>query len=101
MAHTPGPWFYDGNFGIFGGNPPKGAMHQYKCNVCDIPATDMVTGLLSKREREDNANLISAAPDLLDALLACTAWINRYYYEDRPDLVDKANAAINKAKGIK
>ena len=70
-AHTPGPWVF-GNTSedrrmILGGESER-----YVCNV-QIYQTPRVAGLCDEAEREANARLIAAAPDMLAALEAMTA----------------------------
>lgn len=91
--HTPGPWVVnfrdDGSSYIcMGGTQPGHAHKQF----------DLV---LEKGEGNDefDARLIAAAPDTLDALRECRDWIKRYHFDDRPDLVQKADAAIAKGEG--
>ena len=60
MAHTPGPWTVSGISGgqIYKSNYPYSATFVADCNS-SITDDDM---------QKDNARLIAAAPDLLDAL---------------------------------
>lgn len=64
--------------------------------VCEMPK------LINKQfephlidEQSMNAKLISAAPQLLESLIDLVAWCN---IKDGEHLIDKAKAAINKAK---
>lgn len=90
-AQTPGPWYVrgcDGNPGYAVGR------HIYAPNEGNTGCVAVVTGSLA------NANLISAAPDLLDALERLEAgirlWMSRgVSHED----MDAARAAIAKARG--
>ncbi len=70
--HTPGPWGFgrtSDDQRIVLGDDGKG---RYVCNV-QIHQTPRAAGLFSEAEREANARLILAAPDLLDAALATEA----------------------------
>ena len=92
--HTPGPWFErDGDDYVYGANNRAVA----------LPLAD----LGNFKELYANAHLISAAPDLLDALEICVnfgrayadatddKWLRQAVLND----VAKAEAAIAKAKG--
>ena len=58
--HTPGPWVTNGT----------------AVNASRIRITQQWLGVLSKEELDANANLIAAAPDLLEALKAVYAtWL--------------------------
>lgn len=99
-AHTPGPWVADNGgdafYGVFG---PDGGALAYLLDVA--PGVQWQSAILpmdpaiTMRERfaihEANAKLISAAPDLLEALQAL------FYACDSPALLRKARAALVKA----
>lgn len=93
MAHTPGPWILlDSEFPQFFICNADTHEDICKCNI----------GEMSLKEIEANANLISAAPDLLEAL---DGLINFSGDDDRIVILDKsrilaARAAIAKAKGL-
>jgi predicted DNA-binding protein (MmcQ/YjbR family) len=56
----------------------------------------------SKAVRKANANLIAAAPDLLEALEQARAWIDKASYMNRAEwqsVRDAAQVAITKATG--
>lgn len=74
--HTPGPWYP--SFGkIIAANAIE---------VCSMPSRDSA-----------NAALISAAPDMFDALQAIVD-----AFGDRDSiLIDQCKAALNKTKGVK
>lgn len=90
-GHTPGPWFISGKGTIRYGNgkaDPKGGW------IADA----------HWRNREANARLIAAAPELLEALTAMTARLSLYAGpnqvhagEHDKALLAMANAAIAKA----
>lgn len=84
MAHTPGPWVaYD-----FGANWWVAAP-----DADDSGPMLRVGGL--HKEREANARLIAAAPDLLEAL----EYVMSAHGEQLTDAFEKAKAAIDKARG--
>ena len=78
--HTPGPWNWENYNGI---------IHVFLENTFGTPSVCKLIG----ENQEDNARLIAAAPELLDAL---DALINAPWSGTN---VDKARAAIAKAKG--
>lgn len=95
MNYTKGPWVRDG-------------IHWYGSNgemvvVSDGPAFGSKS---SFPRAEANANLIEAAPDLLEALDRLVIEIvlsdvdHEYIESHFRDHLDKARTAINKAKGI-
>lgn len=85
MSHTPGPWVVDSN-----GN--------YIDSATGIP----VARLSATAQLDDNARLIAAAPDLLEACKAAVAVLGKEYYDQpfewRP-VYPKLKAAIAKAEG--
>jgi hypothetical protein len=88
--HTPGPWYIAGEITDRFGDTTiiKDADREV---VCEINEDDY---------DENNANLIAAAPELLEALdefLSIDDWVDS---DIAPlSLVDKARAAIAKARG--
>jgi len=83
VSHTPGPWIAQikigsiDSFRILSINPSVGCA---KCLVCEL-------------DRRANANLIAAAPELLEALEAALNFI------DDPKQQARAVAVIEKARG--
>lgn len=76
---TPGPWHYDDELG---GVYSKGG--QFVCDVTD----------------KNNANLIAAAPELLEALQKMVSKAYKQNWNDAyPEEIQSAQAAINKALG--
>jgi len=102
MNHTPSPWGFgngrDGERLILGQNGSR----NYVCNV-QIHQTPRHMGILDEEEREANAQLIKAAPDMLEALKQTTDQIeadnDSSGLDGRGALVGKARAAIAKAEG--
>jgi len=99
MKHTPGPWelksdpaHYDTLSSIEGG----GMKNRPRCNR-ELMAE--VGGFADVKTQESNARLISAAPDLLEALELIVATHQDGGWPTASIVV--AQAAINKAKGIK
>lgn len=90
QKRTPGPWFVkttpEGRFGI---------------NSRDFYIAETIGGL-GPTKTKANANLIAAAPDLLEALEALEA-INAHWeagnFSRQPHLWETMKAAIAKAKG--
>lgn len=109
--HTPGPWEFDNEW-VFSTNPEAGKGDL----VCLSPAQDGWEA--SQKRWADNAPLLAAAPDLLDALIelcSCPSSIDEATIpaagiETAPEQVvavvsvsvarlRKARAAIAKARG--
>ena len=88
--HTPGPWMFDATLkgdGSFGGS-------------YIVSNNAKRTWPLAEVYREDNARLIAAAPDLLEALKALVADLKPYMGQGRmDDKIRNAIAAIAKATG--
>jgi hypothetical protein len=74
MSHTPAPWRVDASEDTFG-------FHNYTIN-----------GRGNRDEREDNARLIEAAPELLQLLVESQEYIGGNWR-------DRRDAAIAKATG--
>lgn len=94
--HTPGPWLLNENnnwkTNPFSVTVRKPGVHS--TTVANIP-TRMT---IPPSEQQANARLISAAPDLLDALITMPqSMLNTE--QDWWDWIDKARAAIDKATG--
>lgn len=84
--HTPGPWKTVVN-------------HNGDIMICD--KKNFVVGEIADvfpEHVDGNANLIAAAPDLLEALKGCID--DPDYCAKRPLVTAKARAAIAKAEGI-
>lgn len=79
--HTPGPWSFKDGFVLAVGpvNDPEG---DAVAHIVDHPL-----------EAFDNARLIAAAPDLLEALKVMWA----LYREDDNEATDQARAALDQA----
>lgn len=71
MKHTPGPWTINRHGAIVGGDFTEYTNGRGQSQIA------MATGAhnISDEERNANANLIAAAPDLLDALKRCSKLI--------------------------
>lgn len=97
--HTPGPWILEGPWAGF-------------CNIRRADNGEMVMSLSapgpefgdrehSPEEKEANANLMAAAPELLDA---CKAMFKQFKIMttdgDGLDALGKAYEAIEKAEGL-
>ena len=82
-AHTPGPWHID--------RQCEGIFNQTCLYVCDVPVS------------YENAHLIAAAPDLLEALIDMVAIAQLDKWDQavsgRQSFLWNAKVAIAKAKG--
>lgn len=90
LVHTPGPWHY--------GQAKSGASRVFSGNW-EIVRAMSAHGLrkVPKEEREANARLIAAAPDLLQQLEALVVQIE---HSNRLIVPLNVRLAINKARGI-
>jgi hypothetical protein len=94
MSHTPGPW-----------TVAYGSVYS-ESGECRIAYMDRDEPMTKPTERDANAQLIAAAPEMLEALEGMTDMFERHI-ENRPgpnDAAarwDKARAAIAKARGVK
>lgn len=79
--HTPAPWKHDSTWGL---------IKHGKSEICALHSGNIA-----------NAHLISAAPDLLDALQACLDYflLDSMMEEDATPEIEKIKNAIAKAKG--
>ena len=95
MSHTPGPWHFDAVFSLLlFGRKNIGPWDDESI----WPADDSMN-----MPDEDDAHLITAAPDLLEALECYAekvADLSRYGVIIETSLREKAEAAIAKAKGV-
>jgi hypothetical protein len=95
--HTPGPWRFNDNTKWWKTNPfsitvPRHGVHG--AAIANIPAR----ATISRLEAEANARLISAAPDLLEALMTfpqSIAWTDDELWAWSKKAID----AIEKATG--
>ena len=92
MSHTPGPWRWKleefGSYRLIAKDGTK---------VADDGSADGEYGGWMNDPNEPNARLIAAAPDLLEALVDLLGWQTLAPH----DVVDRARAAIAKARGEK
>ncbi|MGU2751260.1 hypothetical protein [Pseudomonas aeruginosa] len=84
MKHTPGPWYRDGTT-VYALNP-----HNFDRFFAQIQGAHT-----PKSELEAVAQLMQAAPELLEALQSCIQQITALCSAD--DVPDQARAAIAKA----
>lgn len=96
--YTPGPWTIDKNV--------TETNYLICCHISDRNRGYVATLAVTNEDALSNAQLISAAPDLLAALYACTCAMQLKLdfssRKDEPELVDaldKARAAIRKGEG--
>ncbi|HCF1755694.1 TPA: hypothetical protein NH891_001892 [Pseudomonas aeruginosa] len=82
--HTPGPWYRDGTT-VYALNPQNFNRFSAQIHGAQTP----------KSELEAVAQLMQAAPDLLEALQACIQQITALCSAD--DVPDQARSAIAKA----
>lgn len=93
MRHTPGPWIV--NPDTFGtGKYPAEGLSVRGCNSEGVNMIAFLWTTSVEEEQSANANLIAAAPDLLEALLCMLHPLRK-----GPEAVDKAIAAVKKAQG--
>lgn len=104
--HTPGPWFVTGSMTLYvEARIDRGLIQE----VAAVGPTDADSGY--GPQQRANADLIAAAPDLLEALTQCRAellaMIDMHNQQDEDDgswlydyqTVVEADAAIAKARG--
>lgn len=84
MKHTPGPWYRDGTT-VYALNPHNFNRFSAQIHGAHTP----------KSELEAVAQLMQAAPELLEALQSCIQQITALCSAD--DVPDQARAAIAKA----
>jgi len=96
MNHTPGPWFAHDFSGV-NDDTVTPCDFAVSCTTPDhLTVATMGMGANGTREEwEANARLISAAPDLLEALEEILGWQTLCPI----DLYEQARAAIKKARG--
>ena len=106
--HTPGPWMVSHNASDFMGNwktnpysivvPAKGV---HRTTIANIPNRKTIP----EDQKRENAFLIAAAPDLLDALkrvmpfIDCISAVTREEIIEYESAMKMADAAIKKATG--
>lgn len=84
--HTPGPWIVEhGSYDEQTNDYPPVVTHEAR-NVCTVESY--------YGDDEDNARLIAAAPDLLEALIECEVLLDQF-----PLIKRRVKAAIAKAEG--
>lgn len=88
-AHTPGPWAVSGTDTV---GTYVGGRYEYTCVAMVGPERRAAEG-----EREANARLIAAAPDLLDALERLVANLDEGDFISATR-IEGARAAIGKAR---
>jgi hypothetical protein len=99
--HTPGPWVNGDNGLIFGQIGDNQEAHEapFICDVIPAGAADRAGIGETTPEEKANANLIAAAPELLEALEGIASYmIDSLGMEHDRDVI-KAMAAIAKARG--
>lgn len=96
--HTPGPWMVDTNFRgeqfVQAGNTEDGIQPFGSCSCCG----EYIYGY-NQEEREANARLIAAAPDLLEALKSLLCVDYRSWDNSAQEKWEAASAAVAKAEG--
>ena len=76
--HTPGPWLLEQQLGTgdsdCGWSVLEREQNPYRGEICHITDAEHIAGI-TKAERDANARLIAAAPELLEALRGmCGVW---------------------------
>lgn len=92
-GHTPGPWMPGASNSVITAAPAELRI------ICQ-PFTDATYGpILSREEQEANANLIAAAPCLLEALIGMVEYYQSRSSNEEDAVQAAAYAAIARAKG--
>ena len=108
--HTPGPWKFNQPYIVKANSDPNGSCGDSVIAITSNTVSHVrFAANVASFEDAANARLISAAPELLEALQAMLSamWNHFEYYHDGDDddwtscelALDKARAAIAKAKG--
>ncbi|MFG1302134.1 hypothetical protein V5F49_20300 [Xanthobacter sp. V3C-3] len=58
------------------------------------------TEAIKKTMQDEKCGKDEVIRELVDALNDCAGWIRRYHFEDRPDLLVNAGAALRKAGAL-
>jgi len=103
--HTPGPWWAD----FDGENTFDGVEIQQVGRLHYVPVANVPVDYTDREEREANARLIAAAPDMYEALCKLEYWFDTdqeildamsdYDRRDHFEKLEMIRAAIAKAKG--
>ena len=96
MTHTPGPWRAGG--GGFGGTSGQGISICSDSGGGGFAITKFIASMYGNGDtanREADARLIAAAPDLLAALID----VRNNVMDDCPDMWQRVDDAIDKATG--
>ena len=110
--HTPGPWGAEcrdlsdthrkvGDDGVRYWDVGPGFSGSYRGEVCTVHSAVHIDGITIE-QRDANARLIAAAPDLLEALQSAAHFVREHYapsIDAEHDLMGKINAAIARATG--
>ena len=94
--HTPGPWYCNRLIDSSGTPYATNYTAHIDIGVC------MIWAPVGNKEQEANAHLISAAPELLEALKLCVDFIEIASIVEAPwdwEPIKEARAAIAKAEG--
>ena len=111
--HTPGPWSFDRSYGFSNGTPYLGIDSPEGTVAYVLLSSRNSTGLTTEKAIDQNAHLMAAAPELLEALddlqIRYTSlfdiYVRKTYHasSDPQSDIDLAlamsNAATAKAKG--
>jgi len=93
--HTPGPWLVTGGTFVYALNDY--GTNSFWANIYAGSQGGYKSAATPSEEIEANANLIAAAPDLLEAL---SKMLDHFEGQIPLELFELAESAINKAKGI-
>lgn len=92
---TPGPWILDEfNAVVHGEEPLHGWGRKETVRVSGVALPGRVT-----EEYAANTRLVSAAPELLEALTTTLDEIGHWLSKQKPDIKEKIDSAIAKALG--
>ena len=108
--HTPGPWIFKGPSPGLASNPcDDGGDYGIMANLFDLETKLFcIAEVINKVDygmyapAKDNARLIAAAPDLLEACKVAISWLapspDAEYLVDYPEMVRMIETAIAKAE---
>lgn len=94
-AHTPGPWVVEEWASDYG---PTGDFSVYQVGAKNKYPIASIQEPFNGKKTKANANLIAAAPDLLEALWVATEH-NALHFGEQHNTVIQGRAAIAKATG--
>ena len=85
MSHTPGPWTVEQT-------PTRLMIHAHGRYIADAAGTSST--ICDAEQRQANAHLIAAAPELLEALRAFVAWCDENDWGTMPKSLERKTKRI-------